>query len=307
MSQRETTRAKPTASSGPGRRGHWLPLLMVAAGCADGGTPPRHPPGKPRVAESAASDSTSDGSAPVSHRESGHLELLDVPDHSPAVVWVPPPGQRPQPLLVAAHGAGGRPEWHCDFWSRIVEDRGFVLCPRGRRIHRGVPHDQSSYYFPDHFWLGRVVHAAMTTLGFRFANQVDPSDAVYAGYSQGAIMGALIVAPEPTRFPLAVFVEGGGAEWNVPIAAKYLEGGGRRVAFVCGVSACDAGARRAVQYLDRAGLAARRAYAPGAGHTYRGPVEPLVAAAFEWLVAADPRWRQPPEPPVRPSRRQRFK
>jgi len=207
------------------------------------------------------------------------------------VVWVPTPGERPRPLLVAAHGAGGRPEWHCDFWSRIVEDRGFVLCPRGRRVDLGVPHDQSAYYYPDHFWLKRVVQAALNALRFRFADRIDVSDVVYGGYSQGAIMGALIVAPDPASFPLAVFVEGGGSEWNVPIAAKYREGGGQRVAFVCGVSACDAAARRAVQYLDRAGLPARRAYAPGAGHTYLGPVEPLVAAAFEWVVAADPRWR----------------
>ena len=291
MSQRETKRAEPTASSGPVRWGRWLPLLLAVAGCTDGNASPRHPAGKPRLDEPTSANPTSDGPAAASHRESAHLELLDVPDHSPAVVWVPPPGNRPQPLVVAAHGAGGRPEWHCDFWSRIVEDRGFVLCPRGRRIDRGVPHDRSSYYFPDHFWLERVVSAAMDALGFRFTGRVDVSDAVYAGYSQGAIMGALIVAPDPARFPRAVFVEGGGAEWNVPIGSKYLAGGGQGVAFVCGVSACDAAARRALQHLDRAGLPARRAYAPGAGHTYLGPVEPLVAAAFEWLVAADPRWR----------------
>ena len=117
----------------------------------------------------------------------------------------------------------------------MVESRGFVLCPRGRRVDSRVPHDQSVYYFPDHYWLTRVVYAAMDALSFRFAGRVDVSGAVYGGYSQGAIMGALMVAPDPARFPRALLVEGGGGEWNVPIATEYLQGGGRRVAFVCGV------------------------------------------------------------------------
>jgi predicted esterase len=172
-----------------------------------------------------------------------------------------------------------------------VGARGFVLCPRGRKTHFGVSDEYSAYYFPNHHWLRRALHASLTAVQTQYRKHLDATRAVYVGFSQGAIMGALTVAPEPTRFPRAVFIEGGGSEWNVPIASAYLRGGGKRVAFACGVKSCHLQAQRAVRYLRRAGVPARAAYVPGAGHTYGAALAPAVRSVFEWVVVGDPRWR----------------
>ena len=76
-----------------------------------------------------------------------------MPGFLPAVLVVPA-GTQPRPLLVAAHGAGGAPEWDCDYWSRLIADRAFVLCPRGTAMSPG------SFYFKQHYALGAEVAAA---------------------------------------------------------------------------------------------------------------------------------------------------
>jgi hypothetical protein len=218
------------------------------------------------------------------------VQLLDVPGYAPAVLWVPALGPARKPLLVAAHGAGGRPEWHCEYWGWIVGARGFVLCPRGRRAHFTARQEYDGYYFPDHYWLRRALHACLDATQQAYGSQLDATAAVYTGFSQGAIMGALVIAHDPARFPKALFIEGGGGEWNVPIACDWLKGGGQRVAFACGTGSCNRLAQRAVRYLGQAGVPTRAAYVAGAGHTYAGALEPQVRALFDWLVQGDPRW-----------------
>src|SRR5688500_7019775 len=65
---------------------------------------------------------------------------LDIPGHVPAVVSLPLGSTRRRPVIVATHGAGDRAEYHCELWRAIVGDRGFVVCPRGRRTDNRVPH-----------------------------------------------------------------------------------------------------------------------------------------------------------------------
>ena len=103
-------------------------------------------------------------------------------------------------------------------------------------------------------------------------------------------MGALVIARLPARFPRSLLIEGGGGEWNVAVARAYRRGGGERVAFACGIAACDRQARRAVRYLTRAGLPTRAGHVPGAGHTYGGALEPEIRTLFEWVIEDDPRW-----------------
>jgi len=247
--------------------------------------PSLHPaqPGGPRATRSA------EPAPPAPPPPEGAFDSLTVPGHDPAVVWVPPVDSGRRPLLVVAHGAGGSPDWHCDFWSRIVGPRGFILCLRGRRTHYGVPLGQGGHYFPNHHYLRRVLSASLDAIVQRHPSELDENRAVFVGFSQGAIMGALVIAQQPARFPRALFIEGGGGEWDVPVSRSYFAGGGQRVGFACGVGACDQLARRGVRHLTTAGVAARRVYVAGAGHTYCGELEPDVRSLFEWVVEGDPR------------------
>ncbi|MCB9584907.1 MAG: hypothetical protein H6718_05890 [Polyangiaceae bacterium] len=214
---------------------------------------------------------------------------LDVPEFLPALVWVPR-GNVYKPLMVATHGAGGRPEEHCERWRQLVRDRAFVLCVRGAKTNRSAPLATSRHYYPDHLWLGRAVDANLLAFKQRFATAADAEQAVYVGYSQGAVMGALMLMSRADRFPRALLIEGQQNDWNVAGAQRWLAGGGKRVGLACGLLHCSQAYEKSRQSLSRAGVEVRLAYAPGAGHTYAGRVGEHVAELLEWLVADDPRW-----------------
>jgi predicted esterase len=197
--------------------------------------------------------------------------------------------------LVVAHGAGDRPEWHCELWQRIVRERGFVLCLRGRRVDDRVSFDQAAFYYPDHHWLGRALVATISALEARYGPRLDARRMVYAGFSQGAIMGALVVGDKPIDVGAALLIEGGAGEWNVARARRYRRRGGERVLHVCGTPGCPRLARRATRYLEQGGVMARVEYFAAAGHSYGGGIEAALPGAFDWLVAGDPRWRRDSE------------
>jgi predicted esterase len=221
----------------------------------------------------------------------GELVSLGVPGFGPAVVSVPAGSLGPKPLLVVAHGAWDRPEWHCELWQRIVGERGFVLCLRGRRVDDRVPFEQAAFYYPDHHWLGRALTAAISALEARYGSRLDARRAAYAGFSQGAIMGALVLGDKPTDLTVALLIEGGAGEWNVARAKRYRRRGGDRVLLMCGTIGCRRQALRATRYLERGGVTARVEYFPDAGHSFGGGVEAALPRALDWLVAGDPRWR----------------
>ena len=219
---------------------------------------------------------------------------LSVPGYADAVVSLPVGATAMRPLVVATHGAGDRGEYHCELWRRIVGDRAFVLCPQGRRTDERVPHADAGYYYPDHFALDKEVKAAIAALHDRYRAHVDPEQAVYTGFSQGAIHGAHVIVLNPEVFPRAALVEGGNGffnEWSAPAARKYREGGGKRILFACGSPACVRTAERCAGYLKKAGMEARVVHAEGAGHSYGPTMEAELRASFEWLVADDPRFR----------------
>jgi predicted esterase len=221
------------------------------------------------------------------------LVELAVPEHTQAVVSLPLGATSPKPLLVAAHGAGDRAEWHCELWRGIVGERAFVLCPQGRRTDARVPHADASYYYPDHFALEKEVKAAMLALRERYHAHLDASQVVYTGFSQGAIHGSQVIVSNPDVFPRAALVEGGNGffnEWSMHAAKKYKAGGGQRVLFACGSPACVRTAERCAGYLKKAGVEARVVHAEGAGHSYGPPMDEELRTSFEWLVAGDPRW-----------------
>jgi predicted esterase len=213
---------------------------------------------------------------------------LDVPDFRPAVLVVPGrPG--PHPVLVVAHGAGDRGEWQCEWWTPVLGERAFILCPRGRKVSYLAGADDSSY-FVDHHKLGREVTAALGALRERYGSDVDPGPVAFAGFSQGGIMGALYAQKRGDVFARLALIEGGYEEWNLPIARRFKQTGGERVLLACGIRYCARGAERSRGWLEQAGVAARVEHAPGAGHTYAGEVGNRIIAALPWLFEGDSRW-----------------
>lgn len=259
----------------------WFTTLALAA-CAV--PPPLAPESGPPVASAAEpSPAEAPDPTPPSRDEPGRFVDLPVPGHTPALLWVPSGRQR-RPLLVVAHGAGGRAEFHCDLWEQITRDRAFVLCPRGARISSGG----DGYFYRNDRALEAEVVAAVQALREEHA-RVDPGPAIYVGYSQGAMMGAFMAHRRPALFPRLVLIEG-GRDWNMPIAQAWHDGGGERVLFVCGRQVCRDDAARVRTWLEGAGAVVRIEYAPGAGHTPAGEVAERARAAFDWVIEGDARW-----------------
>jgi predicted esterase len=271
------------------------PLSAVAPGEAppeavEGAAPPETD-GPPPALEVAARAQGGDGDAPPSLRAGTYA--MDVPGHTPAVVVVPPDGGGPRPLLVAAHGAGDRGEWHCRIWSEVVRGRGFILCPQGKRIDERVPHADALYYYPHHHALDRELTAALGALEAAVGPRLDRRRALYAGFSQGAIFGALIVTARAAELPRALLIEGGHGhykEWNRAAAQKLAKAPGARVFFGCGGHWCAQGARETSALLEAAGVGARLGYAEGVGHTMGGAMQDELRRGFAWVTEDDARW-----------------
>src|SRR6478736_769340 len=214
------------------------------------------------------------------------FSTLEVADFSPALVRVPK-SRAMLPMLVVTHGAGGTAEAHCQLWSRIVVDRAILLCLRGRA--RG-PNPADGEYYPDHPTLERETFAALAALRARYAARIAEGGVYYAGFSQGATMGALMLVEHAEEVKRLVLVEGGFAEWSVARARAFRERGGERVLFVCGRKECADAARKSAYYFKLAGVPAQLEYVTGAGHSHDARVEARLIASLPWLIANDARF-----------------
>ena len=222
--------------------------------------------------------------------------LLDLPiaDGNPAVVSLPLGSTAPRPHLVVTHGAGGSPRTHCRRWRVIVGDRGFILCTAGSRIYPYGPDDEDArFFYNGHPALGAEIERALAALSERFGDRVDLAEPIFAGFSQGASMGSMVLPRHPARFARAALVEGGFGqyqEWNIAAARRFRDQGGARVLLVCGRVKCLEHARQTASYLRQGGLEAKVTYAQGAGHSYGDIMERELSSTFPWLTEGDPRW-----------------
>jgi pimeloyl-ACP methyl ester carboxylesterase len=246
------------------------------------------------AAPGAATQSAQPGAPPArTVVERSTWAMLPVEGFASAVVVEPPDDGRARPLIVATHGAGGRPEAHCERWEEIVQSSAFIACTRGRGMNTHLPEPERGYFYDGHHELGRELDATFVALEQRHGARIDTKAAVFAGYSQGAAMGILALHEKPeraARFGGVVLVEGGTGDWNVALSERMVKLGVRRVAFVCGQASCIDAAETSKPWLARAGLPLRIEYARGAGHTYRGAVGQLVEQAFAWVVEGDTRF-----------------
>lgn len=207
------------------------------------------------------------------------VEELPLESGFPLLVWAPE-GRGPFPLLVAAHGAGCVAEDHCAYWWRLTEGRAIVACLRGEPLYRTRP--EQGFFFRDHFALGRELELSVRTLTQHFGARLGER-ATFAGYSQGATMGALALPQSGLAFAELVFIEGGGEGMTQRSIDSLRAAGTERVLFVCGTSGCSKRARSTAGTLARSGIDARAVDAPGAGHTYLGAVEVVVGEQTAWL------------------------
>lgn len=221
-------------------------------------------------------------------------ERLEVQGFAPSVVVTPSTDRRGAPLVIVGHGAGGRPEPHCERYKELVRGRGFILCTAGRAMDKQLPEEERGYFYDGHHELGKEVVLALDALAKRYGDWVDLQGSIYGGYSQGATMGILYLqqgGAVEAKTAGILLVEGGSAEWTIGLAKKLKREGVRRVEIVCGQTSCAKAAKMSKAWITKAELDVATSYAEGAGHTYGGPVAPLVEQAFDRLVADDPRWR----------------
>jgi predicted esterase len=211
----------------------------------------------------------------------GGFVNLALPGAYPALAWLPE-GAGPHRVVVATHGAGGSAEEACEYWRALTEGAQVVLCPRGRPLVRSEP--ERGFYYPDHLALEREVLAARAALLAAYGQELEDRGWLYAGYSQGATMGALMLAPHGVPFARLALLEGGTEGWTRARAREYRAAGGRRVLLVCGTERCAEQARRAVSALVAEAVEAEVWHEVGAGHTTLGAVEARVAARLPWLL-----------------------
>jgi predicted esterase len=218
----------------------------------------------------------------------------------PALVAVPrgpsPSPTAPRPLVVATHGAEDDVAAFCGVVAAAVADRAFVLCPRGKRVDRRDPPDRARYFYENHLRLAEELADALAAAQTAFGASLDASRAVYLGYSQGAMMGALVLAKDGARFPRTVSIEGvyGSGQWTVDMGARYRKAGGERVLFLCGGSVCAEKARRAAAALGQGGSTLRtRIVQSGGGHTYAGSMAEALNRELGWIFDGDARFHAP--------------
>jgi pimeloyl-ACP methyl ester carboxylesterase len=144
--------------------------------------------------------------------------------------------------------------------------------------------DAGGYYYPDHFKLEAEVVAVVDALKLAYAEILPAKPWLYAGYSQGATMGALRLPAHGELFSRVILVEGGFDSWTTQRSKQFKANGGERVALVCGRKGCAQAATRSITVLNRAEVMARSLYAAGAGHTYLGGVAQSIAEVLPWLL-----------------------
>lgn len=220
------------------------------------------------------------GGAEVAPPSGKSVELDLTFEGSSARVLVPE-GAGPHPVFFVTHGAGGDADDDCKYWGEFLGPEVALVCLRGAPLYRKEP--WRGWYYPDHLALEEWTLAAVVEVKARLGARVAASGWTYAGYSQGATMGALMLVNHGGQFSRAIFVEGGVGGWTYARVTRYRESGGERVLFVCGTRGCANGAGRAARELEEAGVPARALVAEGAGHAFDGALWRELAVGLGWL------------------------
>ena len=170
----------------------------------------------------------------------------------------------------------------------MLNGKATILCPRGKLRYAGD--EARGYYYPDHLFLEREVKSAVAAFETRFEPRSAGEKYIYAGYSQGASMGALAFAGHGELFSQLILIEGGYKDLTRGLAERYVHSGGTGALFVCGTKACHDQAQSKLAVFKQLGLTVEVHYAPGAGHRPDGAVTRALLKALPRLLATDPRF-----------------
>jgi predicted esterase len=259
---------------------HRTAVITLGLSCAPPpfeATPPVEP--QPQTTSSFALEP----SEQQTFTETGELHQLALSGFGPAVLFVPP-GSEARPLVIAAHGAGGTPEWECEYWRRVTKDHAFVLSLRGTPLGT-----YPGYFYRDHRALEKELIEAERAAR-AFSPRILHDSGLYVGFSQGATMGSAMINAHVDAFPYLVLVEGFD-RWDVPRAQAFARGGGRRILIACGSKECAKVGEASLRWLMKANVEGRLEYAPGEGHTPMGGVRSRIQASLPWLLADAPAWQ----------------
>jgi dienelactone hydrolase len=281
-------RATPTQASAPERALSMAPAFWDAGARAEPRAALRPSPHAKGTADQALAPRVASPPAPRPPVLPRGLESLPVPGFKTAV-FVSPARQDnpPWPVVLILHGNFDRPEWECEWWAASAKAEGWLLCPRG--IPRtDVPRSYDRWTFTGSTPVVKESHAALDALASRFPKLLKEQDALYVGFSLGAILAARVMLDCRLRFTAAALVEGGDAIDYSQMRALARKGLSR-VAFLCGQhTGCSGRVKGTLRLWSRAGIQARAWVMPGTGHGYSDDFDPLGKEVVTWLRSTAP-------------------
>lgn len=213
-------------------------------------------------------------------------EWLEVLPDGAGYVSPPTGATTKRPIVVAVHGAGDRPDWSCSEWRAIFGPVPFVVCPRGTPLGDA----RASYAWSSVSGLEKAIEQAVDRTRARWPEHVArDAPRVYAGFSQGAMLGADVVARAPSRYPYAIFLEGMG-ELGPRFIGPFARDG-KRALLACSRAGCAPARDAARTKLVAGRIDARVSYVGNFGHVVDGRVIAGIRSQVPWLLGDDPAWR----------------
>jgi len=197
------------------------------------------------------------------------------------MVSVPLGATTQRPVIVAAHGAGDRPEWSCGGWRGVTDAYSFIVCPHGSPF-------VGAYAWSSIEQLETRARLAEEALRARYGGYVDPGPPILAGFSQGARLSAVVASRHPERYAVVALLEGAWDE-SAAVAPAFAKGG-RRELLACSTAGCAARFAPGRAALARANVDARLAHLGDFGHHMGPTVTSTMRREWRWLVRDDERW-----------------
>lgn len=211
---------------------------------------------------------------------------IELDGFSPTLVYVPA-GTKKKPALFVTHGAGGTAREHLRYWSELRSEY-LIFSLAGTPLSSANP--EGGHYYKTHLELEREMLALVDHLqhpnnaSYDYVSRLEDAPWAYAGYSQGATMGALFLTNVGQLFDRLILIEGGTEGWTSSRSARFKSQGGRQVLWVCGTKSCFNGAQAARATAQQSNLSTELVYVQGAGHIYWGPVQEQVVLKLPTIL-----------------------
>ena len=198
-----------------------------------------------------------------------------------ATLYLPVGSTQPRPLALLFADASHRNRELCQWWSRDLAQRGFLLCvPQASTRGETAEELQQSDYHALRAFLKRVkqIHGAHLSGGSVLL--IAEADLRFA---------AQLTRQEPAFFSY-LLLWGATADdgWSSSAATLFGSRGGKAMAIVCADEPCAQAMRYPKSWVERAGARAR---------VFRKEKDQQGVAldALGWLIGDEPRWKRLPK------------